>query len=300
MHSIKTPKDNIILVPTDFSSASNNAVEHAVSIAKLFDNEITLLYVVETSMFSAIFGSNVEKSILMDNIQKKLQEKAEKIKEAHPKLEVNTLVREGKVYKQIIDVSETMACDSIVMGFNGLNNIERFMGSTTTRVLKSSNVPVVIVKDVQSRMSYERIVLPIDLTKESRQKVSWAVHLAKQYNSEIHVIMEVESDEFFMNKVKASLAQVEKILQQNDVKFVSKLLDDQEYPDNFGKDIIKYAEEVKADLIMIMTQKESEIQDYLRLGTFARHIIQESRSIPVMAINPKDTVKNYWATESFA
>ena len=121
---------------------------------------------------------------MVDAITSKLNEKAELVKKNNPKLTINTLVREGKVYRQIIDVSKTFACDSIVMGFSGVNGMERFMGSTTTRVLKSSEVPVVIVKDVKSSLKYEKIVLPIDLTRESRQKVDWAIHLAKQYNSE--------------------------------------------------------------------------------------------------------------------
>jgi nucleotide-binding universal stress UspA family protein len=299
MNSIKTPKDNIILVPTDLSTASNFAMDHAVGIAGLFDNQITLLYVVEESFFKSIFSGGMEKSVMLDTINNKLNEKAAAIKEANPNLTVNTLVREGKVYKQIIEVSQTYACDSIVMGFSGASGMERFMGSTTTRVLKSSEVPVVVVKDVKSSLKYEKIVLPIDLTRESRQKVDWAAHIAKQYNSEIHVIMEIEQDEFLAKKVKGSLKQVEKILTKHGVNFVSKILDDNQYPEHFGQDVVQYAEEISADLIMIMTQKETGVTDYLRIGSFARHIIHESKNIPVMGIKPKETV-TYWATESFA
>lgn len=299
MNSIKTPKDNIILVPTDLSTASNYALDHAVGIAQLFDNEITLLYVLEDNFFKSIFSSAIDKDVMVDTITKKLMEKADAIKAKHPSLTVNTLVREGKVYKQIIDVSQSFSCDSIVMGFGGASGMERFMGSTTTRVLKSSEVPVVIVKDVRSKIKYEKIILPLDLTRESRQKVDWAVLLAKQYDSEIHVIMEIEQDEFLAKKVKGSLNQVEKILKKNGVKFTSKILDDIQYPEHFGKDVIQYADEISADLIMIMTQKETGVQDYLRIGSFARHIIHESRNIPVMAIKPKQTV-TYWATESFS
>lgn len=300
MNSIKTPKDNIILVPTDFSVASNFAIDHAVEIAKLFDNEITLLYVIEESFFKSVFGGSMEKSLMMETINTKLNEKADQIRAKFPEMTVNAMIREGKVFKQILEVSKTLACDSIVMGFNGVNSMEKFMGSTTTRVIKSSEVPVVIVKDVKTSVKYEKIVLPIDLTKESRQKVDWAVHLAERYGSEIHVIMEVESDEFLMNKVKANLNQVESILAKHGVKYVAKLLDDEKYPENFGRDIIKYSEEVDADLIMIMTQKETGVGSYLGLGSFARHIIHESKKTPVMAINPKEVVKNYWATESFS
>ncbi|MCB0735127.1 MAG: universal stress protein [Bacteroidetes bacterium] len=299
MDSIKTPKDNIILVPTDFSTASNNAIEHAVNIADLFDNEITLLYVVEESFFSSLFGGGMEKSVLVANINKQLEEKAAEITSKYPKIKVNTLMREGKPYKQIVEAAESLACDSIVMGYNGDHMAEQIIGSTTSRVLKSAHVPVVIVKDIKSTPNYKKIVLPIDLTKESRQKVSWAIHLANKYDSQIHIIMEVENDEFLQKKVQGSLNQVEHILRKNNVNFVSKLLDDQEYPDHFGKDIIKYSEEIDADLIMIMTQKEGGVMDFF-LGSFAQQIIHGTKRTPIMAINPKETAKSYWATESFS
>ncbi|MBI1305938.1 MAG: hypothetical protein GC181_04915 [Bacteroidetes bacterium] len=298
MDSIKTPRGHIILVPTDFSTASNNAVEHAVHIADLFDNEITLLYVIEETLFHAWFGGSMEKSVLTANINKQLEEKADEIRKAHPKIKVNTLIREGRAYKQINEVSQSIECDSIVMGFNGLSGVEHFMGSTTMKVLKSSQVPVVIIKEFPSSPNYKKIVLPIDLTKESRQKVWWAVHLAHKYNSEIHVIMEVEREEF-MPKVRASLNQVEGYLAKYNVNYVTKLLDDQEYPDHFGKDIIKYSEEINADLVMIMTQKEGGVMDFF-LGSFAQQVIDGTLKTPIMAINPKETAKSYWATESFS
>jgi len=105
MNSVKTPKDNVILVPIDFSTASANAVEHAVGIAELFDNEIALLYVVKESLFKTLFGSNVEKSLLMDRISQQLEERKKMIVEKHPNLVVETIVKEGTVYKQIIETA---------------------------------------------------------------------------------------------------------------------------------------------------------------------------------------------------
>jgi len=83
MNSIRTPKDHVILVPTDFSTASGHAFEHAVGIAKLYDSQITLLYVIEESFFKSIFGDNIEKSLMMDRIDAKLKEKAAEIKKKH-------------------------------------------------------------------------------------------------------------------------------------------------------------------------------------------------------------------------
>ena len=101
--------------------------------------------------------------------------------------------------------------------------------------------------------------------------------------------MEVEKDEFLMNKVKNNLNQVEGILKANNVKYVSKLLDDNSYPDNIGGDTIKYANEVDADLIVIMTQSESAGVSSLFIGNYAEQIVKSSQLKPVISINPKQT-----------
>ena len=105
MDSIVTPKDNIILVPTDFSTSANFALEHSVEIAKLFDNEITLLYVVEENFLTNLFGNSIEKSVMLDTVNKKLIEKADELKAKHPGLIVNAMVREGKPYTMIVEAA---------------------------------------------------------------------------------------------------------------------------------------------------------------------------------------------------
>lgn len=293
MSPLKTPKDNVILVPTDFSQAADNALEHAVGIAEIFDNKITLLYVLSDNFINSIFGSKAQSDLTKEMIKTKLDEKIASFKEKHPNVVIEKLVREGKVYKNIIKASKELDCDSIVMGFNGLARIERSMGSTTSRVLKSANVPVVIIKDGTKTTNYNRIVLPIDLSRESKQKVKWAIHLAKKYDAEVHVIMEIESDKFLLKKMEANMQQVVKMLSKAGVNVVHKILDDKAYPDNFGGDIVQYSQEVDANLILIMTQKETEFKDFF-VGSFAVRVINGTNHIPIMAINPVETSAGYY------
>ncbi len=294
----KTKENNTIVVGIDFSTASDNALDHAVHIADKFNNELLLLYVYEESGLRTIFGGGVEKDILMDTISKKLDEKVSDIKREYPELRVDKLIKEGKIWKQIIKTADSVGGDSIFIGFHGESAYEQVMGSTTSRVLKAATAPVVIVKELVSTTHYKKIVLPIDLTKESRQKVTWAINLAKKFDAEIHVIMEIEKDEFLKHKVKGSLHQVETMLAKAGVKFQSKILDDQEYPEHFGKDIIQYTQEIDADLVLIMTQKETGVMDFF-MGSFAREVIRGTSKTPIMCINPKETGSIFWATESF-
>jgi nucleotide-binding universal stress UspA family protein len=289
MTDIKTAKDNTIIVPMDFSDSSINAVYYAVEMANLFDSEILLLHILSNSRLSGLFSNESQIALLKDNVRKRLEEYKKDIQDKWPNVNVDTRVEEGRPYKIINAVTKDAKTDTIVMGFNGLNGVEQFTGSTTTRVLKSSNIPVVVVKDKRVNPKFDNIVLPIDLTKTSKQKIDWAVKLGKQYNSTIHIIMEVEKDEFIKNKAKANLKQAEGIFEEYGVKYVSKLLDDMEYPDHLGGDAVKYAEEINADLIMIMTKSETARLSDLFVGSFAEQVVKSSQKTPVMCINPKPT-----------
>lgn len=298
MKTIKTPKDHVILVPVDYSDVSQNAFDHAARMAILFENEINLLHVVETGVFGFL-DSEDKKNLIIEGASSKLNEVIEKVKSKYPKLTIKGTVRQGRsIYKTIVETAEEISCDIIVMGTSGASGIEQVTGSNASRVIKASPVPVVVVKSPAHSDNYDRIVLPIDLSKESKQKVSWAIHLAKEYNSTVHVISEVERDEFLKNALQANLNQVEKILEKNGIKYVSQILDDRRYPGNFGKDVIQYAEEINADLILIMTQQEMQIREFF-MGTFATQIVNSSQKTPVMCINPMQTGYKFFGTDGF-
>jgi nucleotide-binding universal stress UspA family protein len=279
MTEIKTPQDHIILVPIDFSEASLNAVYYAVEMADLFDSEITLLYVLSNSTLKSLFTNDSEIALLRDKVRDKLEDTKSEILDKWPNMRVNTIVAEGKPFKVINRIAIE----------NKTDTIEQFTGSTTTRVLKSSQIPVVVVKEKQTNPKFDKIVTPIDLTKTSRQKIDWAVKLGMKYGSTIHIIMELDNDEFALKKIKANLHQAEGIFTKHGVKFESHLLDDRKYPDNLGQDTIQYAEEIDADLIMIMTKSESAKLSDLFVGSYAEQVVNSSSKTPVMCINPKPT-----------
>lgn len=289
MTDIKTPEDHIILVPMDFSDSSLNAVYYAVEMADLFDSEITLLHVLSNSTLQSLFTNDSEIALLRDKVRNKLEETKDEILAKWPAMRVNTMVAEGKPYKVINRVATENKTDTIVMGTNGVNGMETFTGSTTSRVLKISKIPVIAVKEKQTNPKFDKIVLPIDLTKTSRQKIDWAVKIGMKYNSTIHIIMELDNDELAMKKIKANLLQAEGIFKKYGINYKSRLLDDHKYPDNLGKDTIQYAEEIGADLILIMTKSETAKFSELFVGSYAEQIVNSSQKTPVMCINPKPT-----------
>lgn len=283
----KIENNNTILVPYDFSEIAANALGHAVKIAEIYNNQITLLHIVEDGFFESLFGGNAMKEgLIREALESKLDKIINDIK-SHNNVVINKKVLEGRVYKTIVKEANEQKYDSIIMGSNGAAGVEQIIGSTASRVIRHSEQPVVVVKEKTIGNGYQKIVLPIDTTFETRQKVTWAIHLAKKFNSVIHVIFENEEDEFTRSKLFATVNSVQNLLEKNNVQYVLRALDEEKYPDNFAKDTLQYANEIDADLIMIMTQQEVGFSEFI-IGSYAQQIVNQSQRVPVMCINPKE------------
>jgi len=284
----KVNNNNNILVPYDFSEIAENALGHAVKIAETYNNEITLLHIVEDGFMEGLLSNNSLKEMLIkEALENKINKIIAEIQSKH-KVTINTKIEQGRIYKTIVKVANEGNFDSIIMGSNGAAGVEQIIGSNASRVIRHSEQPVVVVKEKSiGTNGYEKIVLPIDISYESRQKVSWAIHLAKKFNSTIHVIFETEDDEFTRNKIFAAVNSTQDMLGRNGIDYVVRGLDEEKYPDNFAKDTLQYAEEIDADLILIMTQQEIGFSEFI-IGSYAQQIVNQSRRIPVMCINPKE------------
>ncbi len=278
-------KKNIMLVPVDFSEISLNALNHAALVAKHFDNDLVLVNILEDDFLSFVF--NFSKNYTKDELAKeallhKLNEKATEIKAKYG-VDCLTTAKSGKIYKTIIDTATEYGCDCIIMGTHGASGVERIIGSNASRVISYSTVPVIVVKNDKNPNAYKNIVFPLDLTSESKQKVKWALHLAKAYKSTIHILTYRMNDEFLNNKMMANLNQIKTLLSENGVAYDEKIMDNS---DVFASVTLNYAEAIGADLIMIMTQSEDKsIREYI-IETYPQQIVNDSGIVPIFCVNP--------------
>lgn len=283
---IRVANNNNILVPVDFSDTANNALEHAVNIARVYSNEITLLHIIDESFFQSIFSGS-QNDLMEEGIHSRLDKVIDGIKRDNPGLKLHKRIERGKVYKVIAQVANDGNFDSIMMGSNGASGLERFIGSNASRVIQLSKVPVIVVKSKPFGEGYKKIVLPIDLSLESKQKVGWAIHVAKKFDSTIHIIYDNSNDEFLKVKIRANIQQVESMISEQGVRYVSREIEDKIF-ENFASETLTYANAIEADLIVIMTQPETSIVS-MTIGTLAQQLVNESEHVPVMCVNPVET-----------
>ena len=281
-----SPK-NHILVPVDFSEQSLIALAQSYNLARLTKAEITLIYVIdddESSPLSFFLKSKKQnKKALEKNINDKLHEVA---KDAFQKssVKINTVISYGKIYEEINAAAKKIKCSFIIMGTNGSKQgIKRFIGSNALRVIREAPCPVITIKGKKHRFGCQLILLPLDLTKETRQKVNKAIELANYFGSAIKVVSVVTTDdEFIVNKLKRQLSQVKNYIDEREVICTAELIKGDDVPE----ELIKYAKQVNADLIMIMTQEEMNWTKRF-IGSAAQEMINGT-DIPVLTIRPTE------------
>ncbi len=144
-----------ILYATDFSPASEPALEEAIDLAKQNDAQLLLVHVIEPVRYVAgeEFGGP-ELYVKLEEItdqnaqasMKKLIEKVENLK-----VKAESLLLKGVAHEQIVSAAETRKADMIAIGTHGRTGFSKlFMGSVAGRVISTALCPVLTVRGKQS------------------------------------------------------------------------------------------------------------------------------------------------------
>ena len=140
-----------ILVPVDGSETSLQAVSKAAELAKVFNSEVTAVYVLDPYPFTGLgadfaYGQAQYLSAATAEANKALEDVTERMKDTG--VTVKTLVGEGHaIHEGIVRVGENVGADLIVMGSHGRRGLEKLvLGSVAQRVLQTAKVPVLVVR----------------------------------------------------------------------------------------------------------------------------------------------------------
>jgi nucleotide-binding universal stress UspA family protein len=281
-----------ILVPIDFEPQSLIALEQSYNLARLLPAGIVLLYVYDPPAgIRSLFGPSHD-----DEIMKKLEEKLEELSSkvhAETGLQVTTILETGRIYSKILEVATKTNAQFIIMGTHSQpepsENPVGVMGANSSRVLRSAKCPVITINAKHHYDGCRNIMLPLDLTTESRQKVNWAIRIAKVYGAGIKVVSGIwsKNDPSVYSKLKFLAQQVKPLIEKEGIKVTAEFIRDIETEKMLIPALLDYAEKQgDIDLIMIMTQQEVGVIE-LFVGSRAQEFVRRS-PIPVMSIAPKE------------
>ncbi len=271
-----------IIVAIDFSDCSINALEHAITIADKAKADILMVWAKKPENTKDIFS--IEPENLLEEVKKRFEELIKKYKIGFKNGKLEYKIREGKIYKEIVKEAEESGAFLIVTGTHGASGFEKFWaGSNANKVVSASKLPVITIRggiDIDRRLS--KIVMPIDSSLETRQKVSFTSILAKLFNAEIYILAIYTTNiKAIQSRVDRYANQIIEHLEEEKIKYHL----DSIRTDNLTTDTIQYAEKIDANLISIMTEQEKTTAN-LWLGPYAAQMVNHS-PIPVLSIHSK-------------
>ncbi|CAN5810273.1 universal stress protein [soil metagenome] len=275
-----------IMVPTDFSETSKMALAHAAFLSRLLHAELMLVHV---QAFDPFYFEIPEPLLVvqdhskLDNfIEGKLNELADQV-EAEYGLRPRHLTITGHVANEIMLLAQQEKTDLIIMGTHGAKGFEElFLGSNAHKITELAPCPVLTVQVHSGKPGFTNIVLPIDRSLHSRQKVGIATSLAKMYGAKIHIfgLLSDAEEENAYDKLQIVLDQVQDAVENAGVAYTRHTVKGK----HLATEALKYGKDVKADLIIIMTDHESALTGFF-MGALAKQIVNHSR-IPVLSIKP--------------
>jgi nucleotide-binding universal stress UspA family protein len=280
----KVNLNNIIIVPTDFSEVCENAVRHTLQIAKYIDFKVALLHVINKDTLNYLQKNNLSKSTLED----KLKEHIEKYKIEFG-IDVTYVLKEGELFKQVQKTVTELGANMVVLGTHGKVGFQKITGSYAVKVINKTHVPTIVVQKKPLTEPYRNVVFPVTFSTQDRQKVNWAIYIAKTFRSTIHIFPKRENEAFKKKKIMSVVKQIKVIFDKHNVKYVDQV--SEEGAGNFSKQLLDYAVANEADLIMTMITKHKFLPF---LSSMDEQIIFNSSQIPVICINPTDVKKVSW------
>ncbi|HUX53661.1 MAG TPA: universal stress protein [Williamwhitmania sp.] len=268
-----------IVVPWDFTPVAENALKYAIAACKERDAyKIDLVHVVSPG------GLFAKGKLTKKEAEERLVLEIEKVTKEHG-IKLNSKVLEGTIFTALTEYADETKADFVFMGTHGIKGVQKLTGSWALKVIAGSNVPFIVVQDEPSsghQRVFEHIVVPVDFKPESKELMIKAVKTAIHFGSKIHLFKQNSTDQGVLKKINSNMlfakSQVEEYRIPFEQHFAAKT-------SGFADDIVKLAQDIEADLILVMTTKNIDFSDYI-FGAQEQYIIANNAKLPVMCFNP--------------
>lgn len=262
-----------ILVPTDFSEHAENALKVAAQIAKKNNSEIILLHTLElpSQMNDAVTGGiSIPESMLFI---KKANEMLSKTADS-AYLDGLTIIEIAKLDRPtegIIKTSKEHEIDLIIMGSHGVSGFEELaIGSNTEKVVRHSEVPVLVIKQHIKDFKTKNFVFASDFSKEIEKPFKKLIEFVKIFDSKLHLVMICTPNSFKPTHV------AQKTMEDFIIPFNLKNYSTYIYNDtNIENGIINFSNSINADLIGMCTHGRTGFAHFFN-GSLSENIVNHA------------------------
>lgn len=273
----------LIVVAIDFSKTSLHALDYAINIANSTKADVMMVWVDNQTSNESIFSDGGCE--IREESKRNFEELHEQLKGrlVHGKLRYK--LKKGKVYFEIAQQAKRYKADLIVAGTHGVTGFEEFwIGSNAYRIVINAPCPVITVRhNFDLTKKIQKIIIPIDNTRNTIQKVPYIARVAKSFDSEVHILALYSTViKAIRNKVDIAANEAKVLMEKLKINCILESM----MAENVTQCTLNYASRIDAELISIMTEQETTEANIL-LGEYARQMVNNS-PIPVISIHPNE------------
>lgn len=262
-----------ILVPTDFSEYAYYALKVAAQIAKKNNGEIILLHMLELphQAGDAIgSGHDIPEIMLFKNAaMKRLEDLMDD--ECLDGLKVSQVIQFELAFDGIMNISKKNEVDLIVMGSHGASGFkEMFIGSNAEKVVRFSDIPVLVLKREEEIFNVDHFVFASDFSDEVRKPFQKVVEFANKFNAELHLVM-INTPSSFKPTHIANEIMSNFVSNYSINKFSTHIYNDT----NVENGILNFANHVDADLIGMSTHGRRGLSHFFN-GSISEDLVNHA------------------------
>ena len=275
-----------ILVPTDFSAQAENALKVAAQLARKFGAEIYLLHLIElpADMVNPVGETRSndlpEALFFMKLAKKKFDDLLSRpyLKD----LAVQDTVEINKAFDGIMEASNKHGCDFIIMGSQGATGFkEMFIGSNTEKVVRTSEVPVLVVKNDHPTFEIKNFIFATNLDTTSRETLEKVIELSELFQARLHLAYINTANEFVTSdecdkKLKKYMEGVDF------TNYEFHVFND----DSVEQGILNFAKKMKADVMAIATHGRKGLSHFFN-GSISEDLVNHANSPVITFKIPK-------------
>ncbi|HZJ20674.1 MAG TPA: universal stress protein [Pricia sp.] len=273
---------NKILVPVDFSEHSEYALEVAATLARKQKAEIVVLHMMGLS--EAVLTKDDSQEFMELQYYMKMAKKRFDMFFNRPWLKdikLTQMVLNYKVFSEINNVAKEQDIDLIVMGSHGTGGLsEIFVGSNTEKVVRTSEVPVLVIKKRIPGFKIQKVVFGFDFQIENVPAYLKALQLFRSLKADVHLVHVNLPGINFMSttEIQAEINKFLRVAHHGDLPNTVQVKQISDYLVERG--MYGYAKEIDADLIAIPTHGRSGLAHFF-LGSIGEDLVNHA-NLPVM------------------
>ena len=262
-----------ILIPTDFSKHAEYALKVAAQIARKNGGEIILLHMLELPhQGSDAVGSGHDIPEIMFFKNAAIQRLEDLMDEPYLEgLKVSEIVQFELAFDGILKISKINNIDLIVMGSHGANGFkEMFIGSNAEKVVRNSDVPVLIIKQEDDDFNVNDFVFASDFSDEIKKPFAKAVEFANKFDATLHLVTINTPNNF--RSTATSEKTMKNFMQGFDIKKYQMHIYNE---NNVEKGILRFAKSINADLIGMSTHGRKGLSHFFN-GSISEDLVNHA------------------------